>query len=266
MAVNNYGFDPARNRWSNDAVERLFPKIAQNYLSAQDVVFAWSDNNLVQFDTHYGTDAILTTDKQRNIAIAIRIRGLYYYNRFGDITIRFDSLQTIGKMLEMSKSIARFLFFAWVDTDRPKKATKFVDWHVIWLQRLVDKFMVGELVYSGPFDNNDDSSRLIGINIQELERHNLIYTSSPIVSPAKSIDDWWPQLLVEVRQVDRISEALLRNAEPICFNDETLSLEFLYPFHTNKFLDLGLKKHVEQIINQMTGRTITLICTTRNSL
>jgi hypothetical protein len=177
--VNSHGFDPERSRWSNDAIETLFPKIAQDVFntSKDNIIYAWRDPSIEVIDTHYGIDILLKTPN-RNVAIAARMRGKYYYNRFGDVTLRYDSLQTLGKMLEVQKSIARFLWYAWGNSDRPIAPTMTLDWHIIFLQRLVDKFLKREISFSGPFPNGDQSSRLIGFDIKDLQRLNLIYTSN----------------------------------------------------------------------------------------
>ncbi len=65
---------------------------------------------LDRLDTHCGVDALLQTP-ERNIALAVRLRGFSYLVTYGDITIRYDSLQNLGKALEMQKSIARFMFY-----------------------------------------------------------------------------------------------------------------------------------------------------------
>jgi hypothetical protein len=172
------GFDPERDRWSRRATEDLFPAIALRVFNTpQDkIVYAWNDQSIDRMDKEYGIDALLHTPK-RNVALAIRIRGYEYYQKFGDITIRLDSLQTLGKMLEMQKSIARFMFYAWGNTDKPYAPTVFADWHVVFLQRLVDLFLAKRIRYSGPFVNGDKSSRLVGFAVPELERHGLIYMS-----------------------------------------------------------------------------------------
>lgn len=189
-----HGFDEDRDQWSIEATERLFPPIAWTVFRTkpENITYAWhSDIN--RLDTQYGIDCLLKTEK-RNVALAVRIRGIYYYITFGDITIRYDSLQTLGKMLEMQKSIARFMFYGWGDTNSPGVPKKLIregkvdritikppdcliDWHVIWLQRLIDLYLKGNLQYQGPYLNGDGSSRLVGISLSELTRHNLIYKS-----------------------------------------------------------------------------------------
>lgn len=195
MPNNGYGYDNERDKWSIEATELLFPHIANHIFrtTPDKIEYAWRNPKIDCLDKAYGTDALLQS-RQRNVAIAIRIRGIYYYQSYGDITIRYDSLQTLGKMLEIQKSIARFMLYAWTDANSPglpeyligrngaepesiRPATKFIDWHVIYLQRLVDKFLKSELKYDGPYSNGDNSSRLIGISISNLEEHKLIYKS-----------------------------------------------------------------------------------------
>lgn len=177
MSVNEHGFDPERNRWSIETAELLFPPIAKQIYKAEQIIYAWNCEGIDRLDKHYGVDSIITSVRQRNAAIAIRVRGYHYWQEFGDVTIRYDSLQTLGKMLEMQKSIARFLFYAWADTDRPMPASDFVDWHSILLQRLVDQFMLDRIDYKGPFENVDESSRLVAFNIATLRRMGLLHAS-----------------------------------------------------------------------------------------
>lgn len=173
------GFDPERDRWSRRATEDLFPTIALQVFNTQQdkIVYAWDDPGIDRIDKEYGVDALLHTPK-RNVALAIRIRSYEYYQKFGDVTIRLDSLQTLGKMLEMQKSIARFMFYAWGNTDKPFAPTKLVDWHIIFLQRLVDLYLAGRLPYNGPFKNGDKSSRLVGFTVSTLQNQGLIYRSN----------------------------------------------------------------------------------------
>lgn len=176
---NGYGFDPERDKWSRLSTEKLFPPIAKSVFRTERerIIYAWDAAfSIDRLDKDYGVDAILQTEK-RHVALAVRIRGLYYYNEFGDITIRLDSLQTMGKMLEMQKSIARFMFYAWGNANRPILPTAFVDWHVLLLQRLVDLYLLKRIRYCGPFWNKDKSSRLVGFSVKTLKEHALIYKS-----------------------------------------------------------------------------------------
>lgn len=120
MTSNGHGYDSERDRWSRRATEDLFPEIAKSVFNTnpQNIIYTWNIDELDGLDKHYGVDAVLRSSL-RNTALAIRIRSNKYYRDFGDITIRLDSLQTLGKMLEMQKSIARFMFFAWGNTDKP---------------------------------------------------------------------------------------------------------------------------------------------------
>lgn len=165
----------AEDRWSIDATERLLEPIIRDVFSAQRILYTWNS----KLDRYYGVDALLHTPR-RNVALAIRVRGYYYYHRFGDITLRHESLRTMGKALETQKSIARFMLYAWVDTDRPEPPTSVVDWHVIYLQRLLDRFLTGELSASGPYANHDGSSNLVAFSVPDLQRLGLIYRSAPV--------------------------------------------------------------------------------------
>lgn len=174
----SHGFDPGRDRWSQEATERLLPPLLEKAFGPNTAEYAWNNPDLRRIDTHYGVDALLQC-QQRNVALAIRLRGAAYYVKHGDITLRYDSLQTAGKFLEVRKSIARYLFYGWADTDLPAPPSRLQDWHVIWLQELVDAYLSGTLQYTGPFSNGDKSSRLIGVSLQELRRRHLVLDSAP---------------------------------------------------------------------------------------
>ena len=171
MAIS-YGYDPDRDQWSVDATTRLLTPIAMQIIGASGLVFA-REAGMDKIDKDYGTDAMLMMP-ERTYALAIRIRSHSDYVAFGDLTLRYDSLQTPGKLLELKKSVANLCFYGWCDTDFPKPATDLVDWHLINFQRMLDLYGEGRLPYSGPFLNKDKSSRLIGIEISVLRSNDLI--------------------------------------------------------------------------------------------
>lgn len=177
MSVN-HGFDPNRDNWSIDATERLFEPIAAEVFGVKRIEYAWR-SSIDRLDKQYGVDALLQTPR-RNVALAIRLRSQRYYKGFGDITIRYESLQNLGKALEMQKSIARLLFYGWCDTDIPDPPTAIVDWHVIWLQRLVDDFLAGKLPYTEPRWNKDGSSTFLAFDVGLLRERKLILKSKPM--------------------------------------------------------------------------------------
>jgi hypothetical protein len=213
-------YSPDRDNWSIEATERLFPPIAKQVFNTdpKNIIYAWNYPEIDRLDLDYGTDAILKTPR-RNVALAIRIRGFYYFDRFGDITIRYDSLQTLGKELEIRKSIARFMFYGWGDTNSPgtrrdkidpttiRPPTKIVYWYVIWLQRLIDVYLRKDLRYTGPHPNGDKSSRLVGISVSELDRHGLIYRKMD--QPTEEQDETWElsQMVWEQQRLFELNEA-----------------------------------------------------------
>lgn len=126
-----------------------------------------------RLDKQYGVDVVIATER-RNSAWAVRLRGRSYLQRFGDVTIRYESLQTYGKKLEMQKSIARFLFYGWCDTDRPRAPKALLAWHIIYLQPLVDKFLNGRIAFSGPHRNKDQSSTFVSFSVDTLKSEQLL--------------------------------------------------------------------------------------------
>ena len=191
--------DPERDRWSRRATESLFPQIARDVFGVakqEDVIYTWNQPDIDRLDKEYGVDILLHTPRRR-VALAARIRGYEYYKSFGDVTIRLDSLYTLGKMLEMQKSIARFMFYAWGDSDKPILPVRFVDWHIILLQELIDLYLKGKIKSNGPFSNGDKSSRLVGFGIQELSQHKLIYRSSGIETCSDEPEDFEQGMLFD---------------------------------------------------------------------
>ena len=190
MTVNSYGFDPDRDEWSRDASVRLLPAVLGSIMPYRKIVWAW-ESGIDRLDKYYAVDAIVQTPR-RNIALAIRFRGYSYWKRFGDITIRYDSLQNLGKALEIQKSIARFIFYGWLDTDPPVPGKEMVDWHLIWLQRLVDLHLRGVLPHKGPYPNTDGSSRLVAFTPELLRKHKLIYKSKTVIDLAG--EQYWQDI------------------------------------------------------------------------
>lgn len=182
MAVR-WGFDTDRDKWSRDASQRLVIPVLRESIGAQQVYWMWEEST-AWMDMQFGVDALVQTNR-RNVALAIRLRGRSYYDnpRFRDITIRYESLQTLGKALEMQKSIARYLFYGWCDTDRPQRPERLVGWHIVRLQELVDQALRGDLPIV-PICNRDGSSKFVAFTVDELIQHRLILRSSRINAQA----------------------------------------------------------------------------------
>lgn len=105
---HSYGYDTERDTWSMSATERLFPAIARQVFLAQKIEYAWR-SSIKRLDLEYGVDALIKTPG-KHVAVAIRIRGRKFYRYYRDLTLRYESLQNPRKLLEIQKSIARFMF------------------------------------------------------------------------------------------------------------------------------------------------------------
>jgi hypothetical protein len=178
------GYDTERDKWSMGATERLFPAIARQVFLAQKIEYAWR-SPIKRLDLEYGVDALIKTPR-KHVAVAIRIRGKKFYHYYRDLTLRYESLQNPRKLLEIQKSIARFMFYGWGDTDRPLTPARLVDWYVVWLQELTDAFIERKIPYKGPFSNKDRSSRFIAFDLNVLQQKGLILTCAQDVEMLKS--------------------------------------------------------------------------------
>lgn len=122
-------------------------------------------------DQSYGVDIIVRSGTERNIAIAERFREESAFWRWGDITLRHMSKYTAGKLLETKHSIARFLFYAWVD--QLECPTQFAAWYLIDLQRTLDIFHSGKLPFV-EVPNKDDSSTFVAFHVRDLQRAGVV--------------------------------------------------------------------------------------------
>ena len=172
------GFSAGRDQWSRDAMRRFLPEICRDVFGSDHIIYA-DAAKIDQLDKQYGVDAIVHAPR-RHVALAVRLRSQRYWLSPGDITIRYDSLQTSGKALEMRKSIAHYLVFGWCNTDFPQPPTGLLDWHVVALQRLMDAYLLGRLQpeSGNPRRNRDQSSQLMGFAVADLRRLRLMLKSA----------------------------------------------------------------------------------------
>lgn len=151
-------------------------------MSARRITWAWDpDSGIDRLDKDYGCDAMVDTGR-RLVALAVRLRGAQF-RRFGDITLRHLSLQTPGKMLESKKAIARFMFYGWCDTDRPTPPSSLVDWYIVWLQRLLDRWNQGRLSPRLQA-NHDPSSTFAAFRVADLSAAGLVLCGNDRPPPA----------------------------------------------------------------------------------
>lgn len=172
-----HGYDSDRDAWSRDASERLLPPLLRTCFDARDIVWAWStdDGWMRRLDTHYGVDAMLRCAR-RNVALAVRIRARSAA-KYANVTVRYRSLQTVGKVLETEKAIARFYFYGVADTEKSRPPSRLVEWVIVDLQRLLDYWIRGDI----PFTlgkNIDPSATFLCFKYGDLQDRLLLYKSS----------------------------------------------------------------------------------------
>ena len=176
MPNNQYGFDPDRFNWGKNCLNKLAPAALKSIFGNDIIITALDDGTELIYDIldkNYGVDYLLASSV-RNVSIAARVRGVSYY-RYHDITIRHKSLQTPGKILESKSTIARYLFYGWVNTDKPKEPTKFVNWYMIRLVELLELYHTNKFPPNDKRYNTDYSSTFLVWNIERLKQKNLIF-------------------------------------------------------------------------------------------
>lgn len=72
-----------------------------------------------------------------------------------------------------------------------------------------------------------------------------------------NISDKWPDILTEVKSVNNSLYTILRLAEPVLDN-ETLKLEFAFPFHKKRVDDLKNMNSLSQAISKVTGYDVNI--------
>lgn len=130
-------------------------------------------------DKELGIDVLVTTGKGRQCAVAERFRGAKY-KRHQDLTIREESLYNVGKVLELHKSIARYMLYGYADTNQedlqpPQSITQ---WLLIDLQLTIDKYMSNKIPFRAQ-RNHDGSSCFICLTFDTLrDLHLVVFESS----------------------------------------------------------------------------------------
>lgn len=169
------GFDPKRNQWSRACLPIAFNKIWQPVMKASAYQEMTGEKRMRDLD--YGVDVELIRLGRPPIMMAARFRepGAIKY---GDITIRYRSLQTPGKILETTKAIARYMTYAWADSGYSQfpevEPSRFLDWLILNLQELLDAYHDGRLKLKEERTNVNHSSTLLAFDLGELGRQNLI--------------------------------------------------------------------------------------------
>jgi len=71
----------------------------------------------------------------------------------------------------------------------------------------------------------------------------------------------WKTILAKVRPINATIEALLRATKPIGINGNTLKLGVFYKFHKERLEDIKNKRIFEDVVGEIFGRPIKLVCT-----
>lgn len=74
-------------------------------------------------------------------------------------------------------------------------------------------------------------------------------------------DEVWQEILSRVRPINTSIEALLRAARPVNFDGGTLTLDVFYRFHKERLEDGRHKKVLEEVIGNVLGGPIRVVCT-----
>lgn len=84
--------------------------------------------------------------------------------------------------------------------------------------------------------------------------------ATPPTSTAHFDDTLWPQILAALKKQYNTLYSIVRMSTPR-FTDERLVLEFTFAFHKKQISEAKNKKIISDIIQQLTGESITIECT-----
>lgn len=71
----------------------------------------------------------------------------------------------------------------------------------------------------------------------------------------------WKGILAKLKPINSTIEALLRATKPIGFNGNTFRLGVFYKFHKERLEDIKYRKIFEDVVAEIFGRPIKLVCT-----
>ncbi len=79
-----------------------------------------------------------------------------------------------------------------------------------------------------------------------------------------AIVERWDNIRMDVKALNRRTEALLQQADPLHVEGEQLTLVAAYPFHQKRLNDDDTRKVIEGVIERQIGKKITIICVSRD--
>jgi DNA polymerase-3 subunit gamma/tau len=71
----------------------------------------------------------------------------------------------------------------------------------------------------------------------------------------------WKSILAKLKPINSTIEALLRATKPIGFNGNTFKLGVFYKFHKERLEDIKYRKIFEDVVAEVFGKPIRLVCT-----
>jgi DNA polymerase III subunit gamma/tau len=86
-------------------------------------------------------------------------------------------------------------------------------------------------------------------------------TNSPAV---EALAELWPKIRADIKSLDRRTEALLGEIDPVHINDDEVILAASYEFHRDKVNEDERRAVVESVIARRLGRTVRVQCVLRS--
>lgn len=73
----------------------------------------------------------------------------------------------------------------------------------------------------------------------------------------------WDNIRMDVKALNRRTEALLQQADPVHVEDSTLTLVAAYPFHQKRLNDDDTRRTIEEVIERQVGKKLSMVCVSR---
>ena len=95
------------------------------------------------------------------------------------------------------------------------------------------------------------------------------YAATAAVEPGEGMGDLeliverWDNIRMDVKALNRRTEALLQQADPVHFDGSQLTLVAAYPFHQKRLNDDDTRRVIEEVIERQVGRKMTILCVSR---
>lgn len=73
----------------------------------------------------------------------------------------------------------------------------------------------------------------------------------------------WDNIRMDVKALNRRTEALLQQADPVHVDGSQLTLVAAYPFHQKRLNDDDTRRTIEEVIERQVGRKLSMVCVSR---